>query len=147
MNKKGGPDRRFANNRELPIALYEEITLRSRTGLNEKLQVSRVGAAATLISGLTGMVDALPRTRQPQSQISPSRPHRVEHAAAISRPVAESITPSGEARCFYYFTNSVQGPVTRSELVSLMADGVIDQQTLVCSDEDQNWMQCSQAVT
>ena len=34
-NKKGGPDRRFNDNREIPIALYEEILLTSTSGLQE----------------------------------------------------------------------------------------------------------------
>src|SRR5205807_9688801 len=33
VNKKVGPDRRFNNNRELPICLYEEILLTSKSGL------------------------------------------------------------------------------------------------------------------
>lgn len=45
-NKNGGPDRRFANNRQLPICLYESIHLRSRNGLNELLQVSSNGKTA-----------------------------------------------------------------------------------------------------
>lgn len=43
VNKKGGPDRRFANNPELPICLYDELHFQSRNGLNEILQVSRTG--------------------------------------------------------------------------------------------------------
>jgi len=45
VNKKGGPDRRFNNNRQLPIALYEEVQLSSSSGLGELLQVSRLGVA------------------------------------------------------------------------------------------------------
>ncbi len=45
VNKKGGPDRRFANNRELPICLYDEVHLTSGTGLNEIIQLSRCGIA------------------------------------------------------------------------------------------------------
>lgn len=45
VNKKGGPDRRFNNNRELPIALYEEIDFTSQTGLNERIQISKVNTA------------------------------------------------------------------------------------------------------
>lgn len=41
VNKGGGPDRRFKNNRQLPIVLYSELHFRSETGLNELLQVSR----------------------------------------------------------------------------------------------------------
>jgi len=43
VNKKGGPDKRFKDNRQLPIALYEEITFKSSTGLNETIKVSKVG--------------------------------------------------------------------------------------------------------
>lgn len=43
VNKKGGPDKRFKDNRELPIALYQAVHLNSPTGLNELLHVSSVG--------------------------------------------------------------------------------------------------------
>lgn len=42
-NKNGGPDRRFANNRQIPVCLYESIHITSSNGLNELLQVSRSG--------------------------------------------------------------------------------------------------------
>jgi len=48
VNKSGGPDKRFKNNRELPIALYEEIHFSSSSGLNEVIQVSRGGIGALL---------------------------------------------------------------------------------------------------
>jgi hypothetical protein len=41
VNKGGGPDKRFKNNRQLPIALYEEIVLSSDSGLNELVQLSK----------------------------------------------------------------------------------------------------------
>lgn len=43
VNKRGGPDRRFKDNRELPIALYEDLNFTSDTGLNERIEISRVG--------------------------------------------------------------------------------------------------------
>jgi hypothetical protein len=45
VNKRGGPDKRFKNNRQLPVCLYDEISLSSSTGLNEVIQISRVGLA------------------------------------------------------------------------------------------------------
>ncbi len=42
-NKNGGPDRRFRNNRQLPIFLYSEILFSSSTGVNEMIQCSREG--------------------------------------------------------------------------------------------------------
>ena len=43
VNKKGGPDKRFSNNRRLPICAYETVGFTSASGLNELLQVSRQG--------------------------------------------------------------------------------------------------------
>jgi len=43
VNKSGGPDRRFNNNRQLPICQYDELWLRTSSGLNEILQLSRSG--------------------------------------------------------------------------------------------------------
>lgn len=40
VNKKGGPDRRFADNRQLPICEYGEIELTSNNGLNTLLMYS-----------------------------------------------------------------------------------------------------------
>lgn len=44
VNKQGGPDRRFANNRQLPICAYSEYTLTSDTGIYEVITTSRQGA-------------------------------------------------------------------------------------------------------
>ena len=41
VNKRGGPDRRFKDNRELPIVLYKDMHFTSDTGLNELIQLSR----------------------------------------------------------------------------------------------------------
>ena len=43
VNKRGGPDKRFNDNRELPIALYEDLNFTSDIGLNERIEISRVG--------------------------------------------------------------------------------------------------------
>lgn len=55
VNKKGTPDKRFKDNRELPVLLYEEIKLSSSTGLNELLQVSRKGIGAQLEKALVDL--------------------------------------------------------------------------------------------
>ncbi|MEP6619999.1 MAG: hypothetical protein ABJE47_11815 [bacterium] len=43
VNKSGGPDRRFKDNRELPICEYESLHLRSGNGLNELFHSSKTG--------------------------------------------------------------------------------------------------------
>ncbi|MGL6406671.1 hypothetical protein ACSZM7_11330 [Aeromonas veronii] len=45
VNKKGGPDKRFKDNKQIPVVLYEEIHFSSDTGLNERIQLSCTGRA------------------------------------------------------------------------------------------------------
>jgi Protein of unknown function (DUF4236) len=55
VNKKGGSDRRFKNNRELPVCLYDQLHFSSASGLNEVVQLSRKGAGDPLAIALGGM--------------------------------------------------------------------------------------------
>lgn len=52
-NKDGGPDRRFADNYQIPVCRYENIHLTSTNGLNELLQVSRSGVAQPFADAVT----------------------------------------------------------------------------------------------
>ena len=58
VNRDGGPDRRFSNNRELPIASYGTLSFTSDSGLNELFYASNpaavepVGAALRSLRGL-----------------------------------------------------------------------------------------------
>lgn len=63
-NKSGGPDRRFSNNREIPVCRYEAMHLSSASGVNELVEFSRVGLAAPFAQALTRMPNnAIPATR------------------------------------------------------------------------------------
>lgn len=42
VNTNGTPDRRYKNNRQIPICLYGEVFLRSSSGLNVELQISNI---------------------------------------------------------------------------------------------------------
>lgn len=44
VNKSGGPDRRFKDNRQLPICLYGELELTSTSGLNTVIMYSNPDA-------------------------------------------------------------------------------------------------------
>ena len=55
VKKKGGPDKRFKDNRELPIVVCEGLHFTSATGLNELVQVSRSGAGAPLEAAIRHM--------------------------------------------------------------------------------------------
>ncbi len=54
-NKGGGPDKRFKNNRQLPVVIYEELAVTSESGLNALLQVSRIGTCEPLCLALDAM--------------------------------------------------------------------------------------------
>lgn len=53
-NKRGGPDRRFANNPQIPVVLYGEVLLRSRSGLQVVLQCSNAEESQKFAQGLSG---------------------------------------------------------------------------------------------
>ena len=65
VNKGGGPDRRFKNNTEIPIALYEEVHFGSASGLNEVIQVSRNGTGALLEGARQSLVSGLEPAKAP----------------------------------------------------------------------------------
>ena len=60
VNKSGGPDRRFKDNKELPICAYDEIALSSTTGLNEVLQLSKLGPASEFVAAVVKLGKLLP---------------------------------------------------------------------------------------
>lgn len=55
VNKSGGPDRRFNHNPQLPICLYDEISLRTASGLNEVVQISRSGIGEGFAAAVRGL--------------------------------------------------------------------------------------------
>jgi hypothetical protein len=62
VNKNGGPDRRFNNNPQLPICLYDELYLRTVSGLNEIVQLSRSGVAEGFVEAVRHLGAIVPRS-------------------------------------------------------------------------------------
>ncbi len=54
-NKSGGPDRRFKNNRQIPVCRYEALQLSSPTGLNELLEFSRTNVSQPFCQSLSAL--------------------------------------------------------------------------------------------
>ena len=48
VNKNGGPDRRFSNNRQIPICKYGEVELKTNDGINILLNYSNVDLMAQI---------------------------------------------------------------------------------------------------
>lgn len=55
VNRDGQPDRRFKNNHRLPICLYDHLVFRTKTGLSECIQISRLGTGEPLHNLLASM--------------------------------------------------------------------------------------------
>jgi hypothetical protein len=55
VNKRGGPDRRYKNNPQLPVMRYGEMTLTTQNGFNFVWQTSRATAAPALSAALTAL--------------------------------------------------------------------------------------------
>ncbi|WP_454817158.1 SH3 domain-containing protein [Labrys neptuniae] len=63
-NKNGGPDRRFKDNRQIPICLYETLHFQSDSGVNEIVEFSQTGKAADFADGCLKLA-RLPREKGP----------------------------------------------------------------------------------
>ena len=63
VNKSGGPDRRFKDNRELPICLYDEISLSSHSGLNERVQISQSNIAGAFAEAIFVLAKTMPKEK------------------------------------------------------------------------------------
>lgn len=59
VNKNGSPDRRFNNNNELPVCLYEVLNLNSDSGFNEVIHISRIGISASLQASMNSLASAI----------------------------------------------------------------------------------------
>jgi Protein of unknown function (DUF4236) len=69
VNKKGGPDRRFKNNRQIPQVLYQQMGVQGPGGLQKILQISHVADRSgfdAALEGLRGLIKNLQQlTRNP----------------------------------------------------------------------------------
>ena len=59
INKDGGPDRRFNNNHKIPVCRYEEMRIKSKSGLDEILLVSKIGLSDLVNNGIKTVAKAI----------------------------------------------------------------------------------------
>ena len=102
VNKGGGPDRRFKDNRELPICEYEEIHLHSDSGLSELLQASRTGRGHELRAAVSSMAAMLKTARSlPVAQhtdavnrLAMAEPKQLEERMEVEKAEGRPVTAS-----------------------------------------------------
>ncbi|ESX03672.1 membrane protein [Mesorhizobium sp. LSJC268A00] len=54
-NKNGGPDKRFKDNRQIPVCLYEALRLSSSSGLNELVEFSKTNVSQPFCQALSAL--------------------------------------------------------------------------------------------
>jgi hypothetical protein len=69
LNKSGGPDRRFSDNRKLPICLYTDYEFTSANGLNEIITTSKPGAMDKFVAFIKVIGDFQRKTSLPQDPL------------------------------------------------------------------------------
>jgi len=72
VNKNGGPDRRFNNNRQLPVALYQELRFSSANSLNKLVHISHVDDRSSLIHSVVNLAKIVHTALGASPDIEPS---------------------------------------------------------------------------
>lgn len=84
VNKNGGPDRRFNNNRQLPKALYQQMGIQGAGKLQKILQLSKVDAR----DGFNSALDAMRATVRQLNIKALAPPRTAPEPSAPQPPVA-----------------------------------------------------------
>ncbi len=83
VNKNGSADRRFKNNRQLPIALYSDLRL-SHPTLALSIEFSRSDAAALIGAALRRFVAALSIDAAPSAAVASSAPSAADTPSSVA---------------------------------------------------------------
>lgn len=112
VNVKGGPDRRYKNNRVLPIMRYGTLDLTSSHGLQWQLQISRADAAAPVARAIATAPPLQGPTPTRAVQHSPAPAKRTPIPSEPVAPVARLIAAPAVAPT----PRSKSTPITRAVL-------------------------------
>ena len=106
-NKDGSPDRRFANNRQIPVALYGELSLTSPEGVNESYLLSDHAKAERFADALRAYQKKLPAlVREPA-------PFAGKAVAYLSK--ARASTPDQVSATFARFSELLQADLAAAQ--------------------------------
>lgn len=92
VNKSGGPDLRFNNNRQLPVCRYGELTLATHSGMRVVLQTSNAEAALGAAQALSHLRARALKASQP---VQPQPPRTITTASPDGRLLPQhSVAPA-----------------------------------------------------
>lgn len=122
VNKGGGPDRRFNNNRELPVCLYEELDVRSTSGLREVLQLSRIGLTQRLKVAIGNVASAV-RKAESAEPARRSRENRERETLQAEAAMADSKRLAGNVRAGSPVVEGIHTALLEIVCCVMVADG------------------------
>jgi hypothetical protein len=98
VNKSGGPDRRFNNNRQIPVLEYGEVTFRTATGLRMILQTSSSEKAKAFAGQFSAVlpsdtVQSVLATAPPPTSFPSPVPFAIPITQTRSNPVETPLSP------------------------------------------------------
>ncbi len=121
VNQSGGPDRRFANNPQIPNIAVADISIGDGASLEGILKFSNITAAESLHAGITRFASFVRDLGSPKSTPQPS--------TRLDRNV-----------CVYCWLNEqVTGPFDYAALSELQAEGKVTPDSLVCVEGETDW--------
>lgn len=109
VRKDGGPDRRFSNNRQIPIAEYGQIELSSQSGLNLYFQVSNILLAQQFAETLSRYIEFYKKP-QDNSSNKTSSAKQDEHVKTPPR--------KNQAQSNAYSVLNVSNDATKEDIIS-----------------------------
>jgi hypothetical protein len=92
VNKSGGPDRRFSNNRQLPVLNYGRLELRSASGVNVVLQTSNPACAEGAAYALNALIARASSAQAAPTPLSHVQPRSWQQAGVL--PPAQVSAPT-----------------------------------------------------
>lgn len=114
VNKSGGPDRRFNNNRQLPILQYGLLVVCSNSGLNELFQTSAPEAPTQFAANLSSFGQSLGSPDNPNPQdaggVSFQAPARDNALTRITLVIAIAVMIASSIVVFSNIRPMIQAP-------------------------------------
>ena len=119
VNKNGERDRRFADNRQIPIMAYGQLAFRSRTGLHEEYMASSAEAAVAFGVAFAGVQHALDDLARRSQAGEVAGAPAWDGGAAESETPPFAVPPLPEVSGAHGYTAAVAGTIAAAAVATV----------------------------
>ena len=125
VNKNGERDRRFADNRQIPIMAYGQLAFRSRTGLHEEYMASSAEAAVAFGAAFAGMQQALDDLARRSQAGEVAGAPAWDGGAAEGETPPFTVPPLPQVSGAHGYTAAVVGAAVAASAAAVLGTGVL----------------------